>query len=217
MKIPSHKIILSIKMLILLLASLIWAGCTGEDEHSQSTHHSLLERLEHESAPSPNTNLTIETNMENTQRIPVKDAADVPQFYVLERSSEITKYPCTTCHNQPLARMKAGPKAENPRAHWDIVIQHANADVMNCLTCHNEGKIDQLQLLTGREVSFEHSYQVCAQCHSRQFQDWTGGAHGKRIAGWAPPRVVNNCVDCHNPHQPAWEIRWPAHVSKPVK
>jgi hypothetical protein len=22
--------------------------------------------------------------------------------------------------------------------------------------------------------------------------------------------VVQNCVECHNPHQPAWDIRWPA-------
>ena len=60
------------------------------------------------------------------------------------------------------------------------------------------------------KVTFDHSYQVCAQCHARQVSDWAGGAHGKRMGGWAPPRVVAGCPACHDPHRPAWETRWPA-------
>jgi cytochrome c553 len=59
-------------------------------------------------------------------------------------------------------------------------------------------------------VSFDHSYQVCAQCHSRQASDWASGAHGKRAGGWAPPRVIYACAQCHNPHSPRWDTRWPA-------
>ena len=43
--------------------------------------------------------------------------------------------------------------------------------------------------------------------------DWAGGAHGKRLAGWAPPRVSKTCVECHNPHQPQWDKRAPVHVA----
>jgi hypothetical protein len=81
---------------------------------------------------------------------------------------------------------------------------------MSCATCHALDAPDQLRTLERRPVAFDHSYQVCAQCHSRQASDWAAGAHGKRVGGWAPPRVVYPCAQCHNPHHPQWDTRWPA-------
>ena len=49
----------------------------------------------------------------------------------------------------------------------------------------------------------------CKECHQQEFKDWKGGAHGKQLGGWAPPRVSNTCVNCHNPHNPYFEKRWP--------
>ena len=40
-----------------------------------------------------------------------------------------------------------------------------------------------------------------------QASDWAAGAHGKRVGGWAPPRVVAGCPAGHDPHRPAWETR----------
>ena len=33
---------------------------------------------------------------------------------------------------------------------------------------------------------------------------------GKKVAGWAPPRASLTCVNCHNPHKPSFETRWPS-------
>ena len=70
--------------------------------------------------------------------------------------------------------------------------------------------MNNLNTLTGKSIDFNSSYKLCSQCHSSQFEDWKGGAHGKRIGGWAPPRASLTCVNCHNPHSPSFETRWPS-------
>ena len=74
--------------------------------------------------------------------------------------------------------------------------------------------MESLRTLNGQAVAFDHAYQVCAQCHSSQAKDWAGGAHGKRLGGWAPPRVVASCTACHDPHRPALDKRWPSRASR---
>ena len=59
------------------------------------------------------------------------------------------------------------------------------------------------------KIDFNFSHKLCSQCHQQEFKDWKGGAHGKQLGGWAPPRVSNTCVNCHNPHNPYFEKRWP--------
>jgi hypothetical protein len=80
---------------------------------------------------------------------------------------------------------------------------------MGCATCH-AADAAALRLLGGEPVGFDHAYRLCAQCHSRQVADWAGGAHGKRVGGWVPPRVVYGCPECHDPHRPALGPRRPA-------
>jgi hypothetical protein len=110
--------------------------------------------------------------------------------------------------------MKHDGKDGKPRAHWNVELKHAGEEVMACATCHLEGDTNQLRTLTNKPVSLDASYQVCAQCHSKQASDWAGGAHGKRVGGWAPPRVAKTCAECHNPHKPEWDQRFPAHTAK---
>lgn len=136
--------------------------------------------------------------------------AGVPPFEVLARTSQLQKAPCANCHTVPIAAMRWSGEDGRKRAHWAIDLVHAPASVMNCATCHTPDGLGQLRTLTGQAVEFDHAYEVCAQCHSTQAADWAGGAHGKRASGWAPPRVVCSCTECHNPHQPALATRWPA-------
>ena len=95
------------------------------------------------------------------------------------------------------------------KAHWDRKVNHANENAMNCATCHNGKDMNNLNSLTGNTIDFNQSYQLCAQCHSSQFDDWKGGAHGKNIGGWAEPRAAMTCVNCHNPHTPQIASKWP--------
>ncbi|MEP1095626.1 MAG: hypothetical protein ABJG78_10985 [Cyclobacteriaceae bacterium] len=133
------------------------------------------------------------------------------QFLVPTRAREISSFPCSNCHTKPLAQLKAEKIGKS--AHWDISLAHANKLSMDCSTCHNMEKPDELTSLTKNSISLDHSYKQCSQCHSTQFNDWKGGAHGKRLRGWVPPRVAQTCVGCHNPHKPAFEKRWPSRLN----
>ncbi|WP_420316144.1 hypothetical protein [Ekhidna sp.] len=162
---------------------------------------------------------TISYNFDSFERLEDLEVAIVltqlqerdSQFLVPSRIQQITKYPCSNCHTQPVDQLKK--LNEGKDAHWDIELSHANPISMNCMTCHNTDKPDDLTSLTKTSISFEHSYQQCAQCHSTQFKDWQGGAHGKRLKGWLPPRISQTCVGCHNPHKPAFEKRWPSRLN----
>jgi hypothetical protein len=144
------------------------------------------------------------------QIVPALVTTDVPPFDVLARESELARAPCANCHTVPIATLQARRPASEPRAHWTVSLVHAADTVMTCATCHASSDPGALRLLEGEPVGFDHAYAVCAQCHSPQRRDWEGGAHGKRVGGWTSPRVVYNCTECHDPHQPAFGTRWPA-------
>jgi hypothetical protein len=197
------------RIAVLLAVAVLGAAC-GEDTASQK----VLHVAEQAQARSPNAGLSSEPFLADAARAPVEGVPDRPPFFVLARTPALQKYPCSACHSVPLERMRA-PAGSPRRAHWGLTLQHAPAAVMTCVTCHAPDAPDSLRSLQGTRVSFDHSYQVCAQCHPRQADDWAGGAHGKRAGGWAPPRVVQACPQCHDPHQPRWDTRWPAVAGKP--
>ena len=133
------------------------------------------------------------------------------EVLVAARVHEISKAPCSNCHTKPVEQLKK--EHVGKAAHWDVALQHAGKLSMDCATCHDMDKPDVLTSLTGKDISFDHSYQQCGQCHSTQYKDWQGGAHGKRLRGWVPPRTIQTCVGCHNPHKPAFEKRWPSRLN----
>ena len=180
----------------------------------EATPNKVLQIAEHAKGRNPNAGLSSEPLLGDAARVEVKGGFPGPPFSVLARTPALQKYPCSTCHSVPLERMR-GPAGSPRRAHWGLSLQHAPAAVMTCLTCHAPQALDSLRTLQGTTVGFDHSYQVCAQCHARPAADWAGGAHGKRVGGWAPPRVVQACTQCHDPHQPRWDTRWPTVAGKP--
>ncbi len=186
------------------ITAVLIIGCSPKSNaHSES----LVNQLEHQSEHVEPVDMDIsELFMEYTLVEVETDSAQ--PFHTLSHTEELEKYPCSSCHEAPLG--DTATSDVEPEPHWDITLDHASADVMTCTTCHTSDNLDTLHTLTDTTVEFDNSYQVCAQCHSSQFTDWTGGAHGKRIEGWAEPRVIETCVGCHNPHAPGWDKRWPA-------
>ena len=143
------------------------------------------------------------------QYVPAQVEEGGRPFFVLEREASMRHFPCTDCHDSDLDA-DITPEAFNRRAHWDVKFEHASSDTMNCDTCHDGTQnMMVLKTFTGQRVSYDHVYQVCGQCHFQQEADWRGGAHGKRLHGWAGDRVIANCTSCHNPHKPRFPKRWP--------
>lgn len=182
--------------LTLLLVCLY--SCKKEDKY-----HSVTEKIEAESKPYHG-KLTSDELLAGKDLIKVTEGDFI--FLIPERKGQIKSFACIECHSKPLSKMKG----ENEKtAHWNIKLKHANIDAMNCATCHNSDDMNQLNTLTGTKVDFNLSHKLCSQCHTTQFEDWKGGAHGKSISGWTPPRASMTCVECHNPHNPGFDKRWP--------
>jgi hypothetical protein len=115
-------------------------------------------------------------------------------------SPDLVQYPCTSCH---LGRTVAMKDTRIGDAHQNIQPRHPTLLGAVCSTCHSPDAVDSLALRTRIRVGLDNSYQLCAQCHFRQADDWAAGAHGKRLDGWQGRRVVMGCPDCHDPHRPA--------------
>lgn len=198
--------------LLLLLAT----GCGAKaSTHGEAAEHaSLIATLRKASEPVPEPGVYSSLAAREGQPVEVEGFPSHPPFQTIARSRAMETFPCTQCHDKPLAGMLALRKKDQPNSHWQVNLKHASDTVMSCQTCHGSGDMDELVTLTGQKVSMDAPYQVCAQCHATQVNDWAGGAHGKRLGGWAPPRVVQTCTGCHNPHAPAIESRWPAVLGK---
>jgi hypothetical protein len=201
-----------------MLASILsLAACAGDGAHGG---HGVAGIIEDAQQPWDSRGLTSTPFLPNRRTVPVATSAvssDVPDFLVLERTSQLKKGPCAECHTVPLAELVRRRPAHEPLAHWNVTLAHASETVMACATCHSASDQGQLRLLGGTSLSIDHAYQVCAQCHSTQATDWAGGAHGKRVGGWAPPRVSYSCTECHDPHRPALTPRWPTHDGGPLR
>lgn len=173
-------------------------------KHHENEYHSITDKIKAESKNYRGTSISSEDYIGDIETMEITEGEHT--FLIPERKSQIKSYNCTECHTKPLEQMQTN---DIKRAHWDIDLIHANEITMNCVTCHNGNDMDNLKSITNKSIDFNKSYQLCNQCHTKQFEDWKGGAHGKRIGGWAPPRASLTCVNCHNPHKPQIESRWP--------
>lgn len=185
---------------VVLVFLLIITSC----KHHEGEYHSITDKINAESKHYKGSDLSSKKHIEHLETIEI--TANNITFLIPERKGKIKSYACTECHSKPVEQMKG---KDLKKAHWNIKINHANQSIMNCLTCHNGKDMDHLKSLTGVSIDFNNSYKLCSQCHQKQFYDWSGGAHGKRLESWAPPRLSMTCVNCHNPHEPHIKSKWP--------
>ncbi|MCG8332722.1 MAG: hypothetical protein MI974_33865 [Chitinophagales bacterium] len=198
----------------ILFAGLFLLGtmCSPPSHTEEHSHHLLDEIRQHQS-PVEYEGLSYGT-LDTSYLLSVHaDLPEVEDFFTQKRVSEITSFPCANCHNQPLEAMKNAQKKDLKKAHWNIHMAHASENTMTCITCHAENNMNELTTLTGELIKLDESFKLCGQCHSTQYKDWQGGAHGKQINGWQTPRAVKTCVSCHNPHQPSFPSRFPARLN----
>lgn len=187
-----------------IIVSAALYSCKQENVHN---YHNVMDKIEAESEHFESVILSSQRFNENIKTVKVSD--DGIEFLIPERKSQLTSFNCTECHTASITELKRD-NFDKKAAHWNIKLNHANEETMNCATCHIPNDMDNLQSLTNVVIDLNESYKQCSQCHQEQYTDWKGGAHGKQIGGWAPPRLSNTCVNCHNPHAPQIEKRWPS-------
>ena len=189
----------------ILAVFLVLTLISCKEDHKK--YHTIIDKIEATTVSYQRDSTFSKNQFSMSELVTISDADT--HFYIKERKSNIKSFACSECHDKSVSQLQH----ENigiKKAHWDIKINHADANTMSCLSCHIDNDMDNLQSITGVKIDFNKSYQLCAQCHSKQVKEWKGGAHGKNISGWKTSRVSKLCVECHNPHNPSFKTRWPA-------
>ncbi len=197
-RITTKLIVITITVVVCLFVM----SCKHTKEHE---YHTIKDKIEDLSKNYKKVPITSDKYNEMINKVEVVE--NLRQFYIPDRKSQMQSFNCSECHTQSLKSLQN--EEVGKKAHWNIKLIHADTNTMNCLTCHAENDLNSLHSLTNIPIDLNYSHKLCAQCHQREFKDWSGGSHGKQLGGWAPPRVSQTCVGCHNPHQPQYEKRWP--------
>jgi hypothetical protein len=111
---------------------------------------------------------------------------------------------CASCHANMEPNFTTRSSAQLEEFHLGLHFDHGN---MTCLTCHNANNYNALRLADGTEIAYANVQSMCAQCHAPQARDFDRGAHGGMTGYWdrsRGPQVRKNCIDCHDPHAPAF-------------
>ncbi len=110
-------------------------------------------------------------------------------------------FPCSACHAAQKDRTRRQLAFHDEQ---QSIFDH-DAEHRWCLDCHDYENRDVLRLASGAEVPFTESYRLCGQCHGDKYRDWRAGVHGKRVGHWDGDKTYFLCVNCHNPHSPAFK------------
>jgi hypothetical protein len=128
---------------------------------------------------------------------------DAPRVTTQTPDGKTLEVDCSLCHSS------REPNPNNSAAQLDDFHQglsFAHGKV-GCLSCHDARDYDRLHLADGTPLSYERTMDLCGQCHGPQRRDYEHGAHGGMRGHWdltRGGRTRNHCVDCHDPHAPAY-------------
>jgi len=128
----------------------------------------------------------------------------VIELDVLDPQGRKATMACSSCHSQREPDHENRTSADLSEFHQGLEVIHGN---LSCLSCHNPSDYDTLRLADGSTVEYRDVMQLCSQCHGPQATSFANGAHGGMTGYWdrtRGPQMKNNCVDCHDPHQPAF-------------
>ncbi|MDJ0785400.1 MAG: hypothetical protein QNK05_01255 [Myxococcota bacterium] len=115
---------------------------------------------------------------------------------------------CATCHGPSGSAALASEGDES--IHGEIALAHG---ALACASCHDPTDRTRLRLADGQAIPFAEVMTLCGQCHGPVLRSFEHGAHGGGRGHWdrsRGPFVRNNCVACHDAHQPAYPLVSPA-------
>lgn len=113
---------------------------------------------------------------------------------------------CATCHAIQTPNLSIHSAADLHKFHQGLKYQHGK---LTCSSCHHAEDYDSLRGADNRRIAFTNVMELCSQCHGPQARDYAHGAHGGMTGFWdlsKGPRQRNNCIDCHDPHHPAYPM-----------
>ena len=121
---------------------------------------------------------------------------------------------CASCHAnfEPNTSIRTGEQLE--QFHQGLKFAHGN---LTCLSCHHSKNYNWLRLASDQPLDYSQSQTLCSQCHSKQHKDYEHGAHGGMNGHWNTERggrVRKQCIDCHDPHSPAFPAMIPTFRSR---
>lgn len=111
---------------------------------------------------------------------------------------------CTTCHASRTPDVRTASSSALDEFHGDLMFAHGNN---RCLACHDQRNYDVFHLADGSVVEPADVMTLCAQCHAAKVDEYAHGAHGGMNGAWdlrRGARTRNHCIDCHDPHAPAF-------------
>ncbi len=146
---------------------------------------------------------------------------------LIAADEDVTYFDCYLCHEEN-KRLELNLDEQGlvilPEEHEDIEMGHGtHGRNNNCFNCHNPNNLALLESRDRHELKLQNSTPLCGSCHGPTYRDWEAGAHGRTSGYWdlaAGEATRLDCVNCHDPHSPAFPSRKPApgpHYLREVK
>jgi formate-dependent nitrite reductase cytochrome c552 subunit len=191
--------------------ALVGLGCDESSPKNSEMNTSLRAILGSDPADSAHT-------PEPNYTVVINATSDTPRLSTgtLDRLGNPVTIACSTCHTSREPNINNANTADLDEFHQGLVFSHGQEQV-SCLSCHNAEDYDSLRLANGTAIGYADSMTLCSQCHGSQHRDYQHGAHGGMNGYWdlsRGPRSRNTCVDCHDPHAPAFPSMVP--TFKPI-
>src|SRR5210317_2076851 len=115
--------------LILLVTS-----CKGRKKE----YHNIIDKIRAQSVENSRDSIE-EQSLYSMNELVSIDENDI-YFYIKKRKNSIKSYACSECHNKPVDQLQK--EGLGKKAHWDIMINHADTKTMTCTSCHNGGDMN---------------------------------------------------------------------------
>lgn len=128
---------------------------------------------------------------------------------VLDELGQPITVSCSSCHSNMEPNLHMRSADDLSHFHHGLVFDHGG---LSCLSCHNAYNYNTLRMADGREVDYPDVHVMCGQCHAPQARDFARNVHGGASGYWdrtRGPQVRKNCIDCHDPHAPAFPSMMP--------
>ncbi|QDV62535.1 cytochrome c3 family protein [Crateriforma conspicua] len=205
---PTNLIFAATSILVVFMIAVVVSKRAGQDglapvaeDIRSGTRQELRPAADTGSSKASTTSATTRTHPVIIRQPDGPPRVKLTGFDPQGRSGEVA---CSTCHSVRQPNLENKTPETLDEFHQGLVVNHGK---LACYACHNPEDSDSLKLADGTKVAYQDVMTMCSQCHGPQATAFAHGAHGGMNGHWdltRGPQMKNNCVDCHDPHSPAY-------------